>query len=203
MLGRIGFFAAIVCACGLAHAQSIGAPNETTAKSAIFAGGCFWCMEEAFDKVPGVLATTSGYTGGSVVDPTYEQASAGGTGHVEAVKVEFDPAKVSYSQLLGAYWHNVDPFDPVGQFCDKGESYRSVIFTADAGEQALAESSKEQIAARFEHPVATEIRPQLPFYPAEAYHQDFHAKSSLRYRYYKWACGRAQRLEEIWGKAGT
>jgi peptide-methionine (S)-S-oxide reductase len=168
-------------------------------KSAIFAGGCFWCVEEAFDKVPGVVATTSGYTGGNLVNPTYEQVSAGGTGHFESVKVDYDTAKVSYSQLLGAFWHNIDPFDSRGQFCDKGSQYRSAIFVGSPEEEALAKASKEKVAAQFGKPVETMILPAQTFYPAEAYHQNFHVTNAARYKFYKFGCGRAQRLQQLWG----
>lgn len=176
------------------------AQDTTNRASAVFAGGCFWCVEEAFDPVPGVVATTSGYTGGTVENPTYEQVSGGGTGHYEAVKVEYDPAKVTYEQLLDVFWKNVDPFDPNGQFCDKGDSYLSAVFVSGDEEKRLAEASKTAVAARFDEPVATAILPEQAFYPAEDYHQDFYKKSSARYKYYKWGCGRVQRLEEIWGK---
>ena len=147
-----------------------------------------------------MLATTSGYTGGSVPNPTYEAVSAGGTGHFEAVEVKYDPAKVTYAQLLDAFWRNIDPFDPDGQFCDKGESYRSAIFVSGEEEQKLAEATKEEVAGRFNMSVATAVLPAQAFYPAEGYHQDFYQTNSARYKYYKWGCGRAQRLEEIWGK---
>ena len=181
---------------GIASAQEAASVQRETA---VFAGGCFWCVEEAFDKVPGVLATTSGYTGGASENPTYKEVSAGGTGHYEAVRVEYDPAKVSYEQLLDTFWHNIDPFDAAGQFCDKGDSYRSAVFTADPAEAKLAETEKAEIAGRFGMPVATAIIPEQAFYPAEGYHQDYYSRNPARYKYYKWACGRAQRLEEIWG----
>lgn len=174
--------------------------QDNTRESAIFAGGCFWCMEEAFDKVPGVIATTSGYTGGTVENPTYEQVSGGDTGHFEAVEIEYDPAKVSYEQLLDLFWKNVDPFDPNGQFCDKGGSYRSAVFVSNEEEKQLAEEDQREIATRFEMPVATVVLPKQAFYSAEDYHQDFYLKNPARYKYYKWGCGRAQRLEEVWGK---
>jgi len=174
--------------------------QDSARETAVFAGGCFWCVEEAFDKVPGVLATTSGYTGGRVENPTYQAVSAGDTGHYEAVEVEYDPAKVSYEELLDVFWKNVDPFDPIGQFCDKGESYKSAVFVADHEERRLAETTKKSVEERFNQPVATEILPEQAFYPAEDYHQDYYEKNPARYQYYKWGCGRAQRLEEIWGK---
>jgi peptide-methionine (S)-S-oxide reductase len=168
-------------------------------KSAVFAGGCFWCVEEAFDKVPGVVATTSGYTGGSIENPTYEQVSSGGTGHFEVVKVDYDDAKVSYEALLDVFWKNVDPFDARGQFCDKGSQYLSAVFVAGDAEKALAEASKTDVAAKFNEPIATPILPAATFYPAEGYHQNFHVTNAARYKFYKFGCGRAQRLQEIWG----
>lgn len=171
--------------------------------SAIFAGGCFWCVEEAFDAVPGVTATTSGYTGGTVPNPTYKQVYTGGTGHFEAVKVDYDPSRVSYEQLLQVFWHNIDPFDAAGQFCDKGESYRAAIFVAGDAQRKAAEQSLQQVSARFKQPIATEIRQASAFYPAEDYHQDFHRTNSIKYKFYKHACGRAERLQEIWGKPGA
>ena len=192
------FFAALLLATawfGTATAQT-----SDGSKTAVFAGGCFWCMEEAFDKVDGVIETTSGYTGGVQPNPTYEQVSAGGTGHAEAVRVKYDPARVTYAQLLDAYWHNVDAFDAGGQFCDRGASYRSAIFVMSDEEEHLARQSKDNLAQQFGRAVATEIVRATPFYPAEGYHQDYHSKNPLRYSFYKWNCGRAQRLEEIWGK---
>ncbi len=158
------------------------AQDGTAKQSAVFAGGCFWCVEEAFDKVPGVLVTTSGYTGGQVENPTYQAVSAGGTGHYEAVEVEYDPAKVTYEQLLDVFWKNVDPFDPNGQFCDKGESYKSAVFVADETERALAESTKKAVEERFKQPVATAVLPEQIFYPAEDYHQNFYQTNPARYQ---------------------
>jgi peptide-methionine (S)-S-oxide reductase len=166
------------------------------AKTAIFAGGCFWCMEAAFDEVGGVTETISGYAGGTTPNPNYGAHE----GYKEAVKVTYDPAKVTYATLLDHYWHNVDPFDPNGQFCDKGSAYQSVIFTGDDAEKKLAETTKQEIAARFKEKVATEVVPATTFTPAEDYHQDYHNQNPVSYKYYKWGCGRAQRLEEIWGK---
>jgi len=169
-------------------------------KVAVFAGGCFWCMEEAFDAVPGVAETISGYTGGEVDKPTYEQVSSGGTGHYEAVEVKYDPAKVNYEQLLETFWRNVDPLDARGQFCDKGTQYLSAIFVASDEEKALAEATKAKAAEQLKMPVVTEILPQQTFYAAEDYHQNFHETNSARYKYYKFGCGRAQRLQELWGE---
>jgi peptide-methionine (S)-S-oxide reductase len=181
-------------------ALSGAAQAQDKLKTAIFAAGCFWCVEEAFDKVDGVVETTSGYTGGVQPNPTYEQVSANTTGHAEALRVKYDPARVTYAQLLDTFWHNVDPFDGGGQFCDRGSSYRGAIFVMTDEEEKLAQESKAKIAAEFKREVATEITRATPFYPAEGYHQDYHARNSLRYTFYKWNCGRAQRLEEIWGK---
>ena len=171
---------------------------------ATFAGGCFWCMEPPFDKLDGVLATTSGYTGGSKVDPTYEEVSAGGTGHFEAVQVTYDPAKVSYDQLLEVFWRNVDPLDAGGQFCDRGEQYRTAIFVHDDEQRRLAEQSKQALveSQRLGGPIVTEIVAAGPFYPAEEYHQDYYEKNPLRYKFYRWNCGRDQRLCASVGRGG-
>ncbi|MGH7558910.1 MAG: peptide-methionine (S)-S-oxide reductase MsrA [Gemmatimonadota bacterium] len=169
---------------------------------ATFAGGCFWCVEEAFDHVPGVVSTTSGYTGGDTPDPSYEQVSSGGTGHAEAVRVVYDPSRTTYEALLNAFWHNIDPTDSGGQFCDRGDSYRSAIFYHGSEQRRLAEVSKQALerSGRFDEPIATEIVPAGEFYPAEDYHQDYYDKNPIRYKLYKWNCRRAQRLEQIWGE---
>lgn len=169
---------------------------------AIFGGGCFWCMEEALEKIPGVSSVVSGYSGGTVKNPTYEQVSNGGTRHVEVVKVTFDPAKVTYAQLLDAFWHNVDPADGGGQFCDRGDQYRPVIFVKDEEQRALAEKSKQalQASGRFKQGIATRIETAAPFYVAEEYHQDYYKKNPIQYRFYKFSCGRAQKLTEVWGR---
>jgi peptide-methionine (S)-S-oxide reductase len=164
-------------------------------KTAIFAGGCFWCMEAAFDEVDGVTETISGYAGGTAPNPTYGQHE----GYQEAVRVTYDPAKATYAKLLDQYWHNIDPFDSEGQFCDQGNAYRSVIFTGNDEERQLADSTKQEIAERFKQKVATEIKPVTTFTPAEWYHQDFHIRNAVKYNYYKTSCGRPKRLEEIWG----
>jgi peptide-methionine (S)-S-oxide reductase len=179
-------------------AEKQASSSEST-KTAIFAGGCFWCVEQAFDGVDGVLETTSGYTGGTVPNPTYRQVSAGGTKHAEAVRVRYDPSKVTYAQLLVTFWHNIDPLDGGGQFCDRGDSYRSAIFVMGEAQKKAAEASKKAVEKELGKPVATEIVPAAPFYPAEAYHQDYYLHNPVRYKFYKWNCGRAQRLEQIWG----
>ncbi len=183
------------------------APESATAAdpnlaTATFAGGCFWCMEGPFDELEGVRSTTSGYTGGTKADPTYYQVSAGGTGHVEAVQVVYDPTKVSYDRLLEVFWKNVDPVDDSGQFCDKGSQYEARIFVHDNQQQALAEQSKQVLSAepKFQAtPIVTAIESAQTFYPAEDYHQDYYLKHPLRYKYYRTGCGRDRRLAEVWG----
>lgn len=178
------------------------AAGASTPSKAYFAGGCFWCMEEAFEKVDGVTSVVSGYMGGTVANPTYEQVSDGKTGHAESVEVTYDPAKVSYRKLLEAFWHNVDPLTPDAQFCDHGNQYRAEIFPSTPDEQKSAEDSKKtlELSQRFPAPIVTRISPAATFYPAEDYHQDFYKKNPVRYKFYKFNCGRAQRLEELWEK---
>jgi peptide methionine sulfoxide reductase msrA/msrB len=170
------------------------------ARSAVFAGGCFWCTESDFEKVDGVIEAVSGYTGGRIENPTYKQVSAGGSGHVEAIKVTYDPDKVSYSQLLDVFWRHVDPTDAGGQFVDRGDQYRSVIFYADEEERQAAESSKKTLDAsgRFDRPVVTDILPLGAFYEAEDYHQDYYKKNTLRYKWYRSGSGRDRFLENTW-----
>jgi len=186
----------------LTLALVLGSPalHAETAR-AMFAGGCFWCLEADFEKLPGVTAAVSGYSGGTLANPGYEQVSAGGTGHYEVVEVQYDPQQLSYAQLLDYFWRHVDPLDASGQFCDKGGQYRSAIFAGDAAQKLAATQSKQAVAARLKQPVATEILPAAPFYPAETYHQDYYKKNALKYRYYRYSCGRDQRVEKIWGKA--
>jgi peptide-methionine (S)-S-oxide reductase len=168
---------------------------------ATFAGGCFWCMEEAFEGVPGVRTVTSGYTGGHVAQPTYSQVSAGKTGHAEAVEVRYDPAQVSYDELLEVFWHNIDPLTPNAQFCDHGSQYRAAIFYHNDDQKQRAEASKQALvdSKRFDQPIVTQIEKASTFYPAEEYHQDFYKKHPLRYKFYKYTCGRAKRLRQLWG----
>ena len=168
---------------------------------ATFAGGCFWCMEGPFDELDGVLSTTSGYTGGQTVNPTYEEVSAGGTGHAEAVQVVYDPQKISYQELLAVYWPNTDPTTPDAQFCDHGDQYRPEIFYHDDKQRQLAEASKEEIkrTKTFSAPLVTEITQATAFYPAEEYHQDFYRKNPIRYKFYRFTCGRDARLATLWG----
>jgi peptide-methionine (S)-S-oxide reductase len=172
---------------------------------ATFAGGCFWCMEPPYDKLEGVVSTTSGYVGGRTKNPTYEAVSAGGTGHAEAVEIVFDPAKVSYAKLLDVFWRNIDPTVRNRQFCDVGDQYRSAIFYHDAEQKRLAEASKAALAKSkpFPQPIVTEIVPAGVFTAAETYHQDYYVKNPLRYKFYRYSCGRDQRLEELWGKPAS
>ncbi len=198
MKSRIGI---VLVLCLIVAAAAFAAPaNRATA---VFAGGCFWCEETAFEGVPGVVAVISGYTGGQVPNPTYEQVSSGVTGHAESVQVIYDPSKISYEKLLDIFWHNVDPFQANGQFCDHGNQYRSAIFFKDEGERKAAEASKARLEsdARFKGKIVTQIVPASTFYPAEEYHQDFYKKNPVRYHTYRTGCGRDARLKEIWGEA--
>ena len=180
-------------------AQEAAEPEQA---SAIFAGGCFWCMEPPYDKLDGVISTTSGYIGGSVPNPTYEQVSAGGTGHTEAVRVLYDPSRVDYQQLVDVFWVNVDPTQVDGQFCDHGNQYRTGIFYADGEQKQDAQQSLTELKKTkpFAGDIVTEISPATVFYPAEDYHQDYYQTNPLQYKYYRWACGRDQRLMELWGE---
>lgn len=182
-------------------AEEPAASSSNLAK-ATFAGGCFWCMEPPFDKLEGVVSTTSGYIGGHQENPTYQEVSAGGTGHAEAVEILYDPDKISYGELLDVFWHNIDPITANRQFCDSGSQYRSAIFYHDEAQQRLAEQSKRALeqSGRFSQPIVTEIVPATTFYPAETYHQDYYRKNTLRYKFYRYSCGRDQRLEELWGE---
>jgi peptide-methionine (S)-S-oxide reductase len=203
-LGLVLLMATMSACAGPANDAPAPATASANTEVAIFAGGCFWCMEPPFDKVNGVISTTSGYTGGKLPNPTYEQVSAGGTGHAESVKVVFDPAKVSYKQLLDVYWHNVDPFVIDQQFCDHGDQYRTAIFTTGPEQLRLAEESKRELesSGRFSQPIVTQIVPASTFYPAEGYHQDYYMKNPVRYKFYRYNCGRDARLEQIWGSSG-
>jgi len=172
---------------------------------ATFAGGCFWSVENAFEGVPGVRSVVSGYTGGHLANPRYEDVGSGTTGHAESVEIRFDPRRVTYAQLLDRYWHFIDPMQEDGQICDHGDEYRTAIFWHDDRQRQLAEASKKRIAATsgFKRPIVTEIVPATPFYPAEDYHQDFAKKNPLRYNAYRMGCGRDRRLDELWGKAAV
>jgi len=196
---RYAWLAALLALlAGAAGAQS-KAPTET----AIFAGGCFWCVEADFDKIEGVVATTSGYIGGRTANPTYREVSAGGTGYTEAVRVEFDPARVSYAQLVDKFWRTIDPTVKDQQFCDVGSQYRTGIYPLNAQQLKIAEASKAALekSKPFSAPIVTEIVLAGPFYPAEDYHQDYYQKNPVRYVYYRKGCGRDARLAQLWGPA--
>lgn len=193
--------ALILFAVILTAFPAAAAPSRAVAT---FAGGCFWCVEAVFDGVPGVISTTSGYIGGSPRNPTYEQVSAGGTGHAESVQVTYDPAKITYRKLLDLFWRNVDPLTANAQFCDVGSQYRAAIFYHTSEQKRLAEASKAAIEAshRFDRPIVTQIVPASAFYRAEEYHQNYHEKNPVRYRFYKYNCGRERRLRELWTQKG-
>jgi peptide-methionine (S)-S-oxide reductase len=194
--------AAVVEAAGKSDAPAEG---PRLAK-ATFAGGCFWCMEHPFDSLVGVASVRSGYTGGTKKTPTYEDVSAGGTGHAEAVQIVYDPATIGYDKLLEVFWHNIDPTTPDRQFCDVGTQYRSAIFYHDDEQKRLAEESKRELekSKPFRGSIVTEITRATEFYPAEEYHQQYYKKNPIRYKFYRYNCGRDQRLKELWGaKAGT
>jgi peptide-methionine (S)-S-oxide reductase len=181
------------------------ASNTAATAKAIFAGGCFWCVESDFDKVPGVLSTTSGYTGGKTAKPTYEQVSKNVTGHAEAVEVVYDPAKVSYARLVEYFWRTIDPTVKDQQFCDRGSPYRTAIFAHDAEQLKIAQDSRTALdrTKPFKEPIVTEIVLAGTFYPAEEYHQDYYKKNPVRYKYYRTSCGRDARLKQLWGSLAT
>ena len=184
---------------GLLCLASVGAADAQELAKATFAGGCFWCMEPPFDALAGVVSTTSGYTGGHTANPTYEQVSAGKTGHAEAVEIVYDPRKVTYARLLEVFWRNIDPLTANAQFCDMGSQYRAAIFVHDEAQRKLAEASKDAVAQRLQKPIVTEIMAASQFCPAEEYHQDYYKKNPIRYKFYSTSCGRERRLEAIWG----
>lgn len=202
------FAGVVVFAQTGASKSSVGAAKPVPAKTAraIFAGGCFWCMEGPFDKLNGVISSTSGYIGGSKKDPTYQEVSAGWTGHTEAVEIVYDPAKVTYEKLLDVFWHNIDPVAKDAQFCDRGSQYRSGIFYIDDAQKAAAEASRASVdkTRAFKGTIVTEITAATTFYPAEDYHQDYYVKNPIRYNYYRTGCGRDARLKQLWGdRAGV
>jgi len=184
----------------LISASTVGAAEEPELAKATFAGGCFWCMEPPFDELEGVVSTTSGYTGGTVRNPSYDQVSYGGTGHLEAVEVAYDPAKISYERLLEVFWRNIDPTDGKGQFCDRGEQYGTAVFFHDEDQRRLAEESKRKLvdSGLLKKPITTPIRPAAAFYAAEEYHQDYYEKNPFRYKFYRSRCGRDRVLEKLW-----
>jgi peptide-methionine (S)-S-oxide reductase len=178
-------------------------PASAGLEKAAFAGGCFWCMQGPYDNLPGVVSTTVGYTGGEKANPTYHEVGAGGTGHIESIEIVFDPKKVSYEKLLDVFWHNVDPTNPYGQFCDNGSQYHTAIFFENDAQRAAAEASKKVLAASgvLKKPIATEILKAGIFWKAEEYHQSYYKKNPIRYNFYRSGCGRDARLKEIWGAA--
>ncbi|MCA8863473.1 MULTISPECIES: peptide-methionine (S)-S-oxide reductase MsrA [unclassified Halomonas] len=200
------FTLSVLAAAGLASPslQAQSSQDQTSQQQssaeATFAGGCFWCMEPPYDNQPGVTATTSGYIGGELENPSYEEISQGGTGHAEVVQIEYDPEQISYEQLLEIFWRNIDPFAVDRQFCDVGDQYRSAIFYHDDEQRELAEASKAEMEERFDREIATQIAPANTFWPAEEYHQDYYQKNPVRYKFYRYSCGRDGRLEEVWGE---
>jgi peptide-methionine (S)-S-oxide reductase len=202
LLGRgalLGGFLLLGFAAGLLLPGPAAAAPKLA--DATFAGGCFWCMEHPFDALPGVVSVTAGYTGGTKDHPTYEEVSSGGTGHAESVNVVYDPAKITYQKLLDVFWHNIDPVAANRQFCDIGSQYRSAIFFHDEAQRQAAEASKRELQKRFKQPVATQVVAASTFWPAEGYHQHYYKTNPVRYKFYRFGCGRDQRLEALWGKA--
>lgn len=198
---RALFLAAGFVLGGAALAFAQTAPAKT--EKATFAGGCFWCVEADFDKVDGVISTTSGYTGGKTTNPTYKEVSGGSTGHAEAVEIVYDPAKVSFEKLLDTFWRSIDPLVKDRQFCDSGDEYRSAIFFHNDEQKRLAEATKSAVEAQLKQKVYTEVVPAGAFYKAEDYHQDYYIKNPSKYSFYRWNCGRDQRLQQIWGNKKT
>jgi peptide-methionine (S)-S-oxide reductase len=191
----------LLSAAAVASGATLAAEEPPATAVATLAGGCFWCMEPVFDALDGVISTTSGYTGGALRNPTYEEVSSGSTGHTEAIEVRYDPARVSYDRLLEVYWHNIDPTAENRQFCDRGTQYRTAIFYHDEAQRLAAERSRAELerSGAFAAAIATDIVAAGPFYPAEDYHQDYYRKNPVRYQRYHDACGRDERLEELWG----
>ncbi len=202
MKGIARFFLLAVCMTATASlaVEPGGKSVEKMVATAVFAGGCFWCMQPPFDRLEGVISTTAGYAGGHTKNPTYEEVSAGKTGHAESVRVVYDPGRVSYASLLEVFWHNIDPLTANRQFCDAGSQYRSAIFYTDETQRRLAEESKRALEKARGWRIVTEIVPAGEFYPAEEYHQEFYRKNPVRYKTYRFLCGRDQRLRELWGK---
>ncbi|MGR9046723.1 MAG: peptide-methionine (S)-S-oxide reductase MsrA [Gammaproteobacteria bacterium] len=200
MFKRILLLSAVWSLVFINGIAAAGAPPRQTA-IATFAGGCFWCMEQTFETLPGVIEVISGYTGGRIKNPTYQGVSSGSTGHVEAIQVSYDPEKISYAELLEVFWHNIDPTNGNGQFCDIGNQYRSVLFYHNDEQKRLADHTKASLEQHkpFSGPITTQIRPASEFYPAEQYHQNYYRKKPLSYKFYRVTCGRDQRLHELWG----
>jgi len=199
------WLALLLLGCVTFNSNASSDTDKTHYQTATFAGGCFWCMEPPFDKLDGVISTTSGYTGGKKKDPTYKEVSRGGTGHAEVIQIIYDPARISYDELLNEFWHNIDPTNANGQFCDWGDQYRSEIYYHNAEQEKLAKLSKAALIELkpFDAPVVTAVTPASTFYPAEDYHQDYYQKNPVRYKFYRYGCGRDKRLEELWGKTAN
>ncbi|HEY6863748.1 MAG TPA: peptide-methionine (S)-S-oxide reductase MsrA [Burkholderiales bacterium] len=200
---RMLLAALVATAIGAATMPALAQAPQQGLEKATFAGGCFWCMEPPFDKLPGVVSTTSGYTGGTKPNPTYEEVSSGRTGHAESVEVLYDPKQISYEKLLDTFWHNIDPTVRDRQFCDIGTQYRTAIFVHNDEQRRVAERSKAELEKTkpFKQDIVTPIVPASAFYPAEEYHQDFYKKNPIRYKFYRDGCGRDARLKELWGSA--
>ena len=197
------WLALLLLGCVAFNSNASSDDDKTQYQTATFAGGCFWCMEPPFDKLDGVISTTSGYIGGNKENPSYKEVSRGGTGHAEAVQIIYDPTRISYDELLNEFWHNIDPTNANGQFCDWGSQYRSEIYYHNAEQEKLAKQSKAALIELkpFDAPVVTAITQASTFYPAEDYHQDYYQKNPVRYKFYRYGCGRDKQLEELWGKA--
>ena len=189
---------AVLFGTGACSSDSPAQPPAGPRAAAVFAGGCFWCTESDFDKMPGVIGTTSGYTGGRTAGPSYEQVSAGGTGHIEAVRVVYDPTRISYAELVRRFLPTIDVTDGRGQFCDRGESYRPAIFVANAEQRRAVQAALKRIDPIIDKPLAVAVMPAARFWPAEEYHQDYYKKNPTRYKFYRWNCGRDQRLKQLW-----
>jgi peptide-methionine (S)-S-oxide reductase len=194
----IGSLTVVSLAALAAYAPAQPSDSDGPTAVATFAGGCFWCMEPPFDALDGVISTTAGYTGGDAKDPTYEEVSSGSTGHAESVEVRYDPSVVSFETLLGVFWHNIDPLDAGGQFCDRGSQYRTAIFYHSEAQRKLAEASKRRVSEELHADVVTQIVPAGEFYPAEDYHQNYYKKNPLSYKFYRFTCGRDARLDDLW-----
>lgn len=196
------YFSAAITAEAQPATRDGATPSSSKTELATFAGGCFWCVEADFDKVDGVVSTISGFMGGTTPNPSYKQVTAGGTGHYEVVQITFDPAKVSYQQLVDHFWRTIDPYDAGGQFCDRGDSYRTAIFAHTPEQKRIADASKAELekSGPLKESIATVVRDAGPFTAAEGYHQNFYQTNAVRYKFYRYGCGRDQRIEAIWGK---
>lgn len=203
MIACVAMIAAALFSSKGGAANSVKPTGGRDLEKATFAGGCFWCLEPPYESLDGVVSVTVGYTGGTKKNPTYEEVSSGSTGHAESIEIVYDPSKTGYAKLLDTFWHNIDPMVKDRQFCDVGAQYRSAIFYHNEGQRQLAEQSKKDLeeSKRVQGPIYTEILPAGTFYPAEEYHQKYYKKNPVRYKYYRWNCGRDQRLKELWGES--